>query len=379
MKGLPEAAASRAVLIGVSRYKTLPALPAVANNLPAFAEVLTSPDSWGLPEEHCVLVPEPSTADEMLDPIEVAASRARDTLLVYFAGHGLTVGSRGDLLLGLPGSRPGRSHTGVRYEELRELILGGRAERQVVLLDCCFSGRALGMMGDSSGLIADQAQIEGSYLLAAAAENENALAEPGEAHTAFTGALLDVLRRGIPDAGPWLALDDLYHSLADSLRAKGRPEPQKRDRNTAGRLLFVRNRAYHPPSRPPLLSGDEPPWPDPSGLCTPEEFLHALAVVRSLSRLSLQEVGERARPPMAATTVSNLLRRTELPARWNTTARYLAACGLSTGEIARWHESWTSLRSAAPRPPSPLTPKSTEDSGQRRRWQLPLRRHPKTR
>ncbi|MCQ8834007.1 hypothetical protein [Streptomyces malaysiensis] len=48
MAVLPDPAASRAVLIGTSRYAHLEQIPAVANNLSALAEALCAPLSWGL-------------------------------------------------------------------------------------------------------------------------------------------------------------------------------------------------------------------------------------------------------------------------------------------------------------------------------------------
>ncbi|MFJ7177567.1 glycine betaine ABC transporter substrate-binding protein [Streptomyces massasporeus] len=243
---LPDARNSRAVLIGTSRYKHLSALPAVANNLTALDTALRAPSSWGLAEEHCTVIANPGDWTEALHAVRTAAEEASDTLLVYFAGHGLLEEARGDLFLGLPHSEQGRSYTGVPYSALRDVLLTGTPQRHVVILDCCFSGRALGTMG-GAGLIADQAEIEGSYLLAASSETSFALAPEGETYTAFTGELLRLLHEGVPDGPELLDLDTVYTTLRASLRAKGRPLPQKRDRNTAGLLALSRNAAWGEP------------------------------------------------------------------------------------------------------------------------------------
>ncbi|MFE4422026.1 hypothetical protein [Streptomyces sp. NPDC056817] len=98
----------------------------------------------------------------------------------------------------------------------------------------------------SDELLADQAEIDGSYLLAAAPDNGFALAPPGETHTAFTGELLRILQTGVPGQPRELDMDVIYQHLRRELAAKGRPLPQRRARNTAGRLLLARNQAFDP-------------------------------------------------------------------------------------------------------------------------------------
>ncbi|MFE2186317.1 ABC transporter substrate-binding protein [Streptomyces sp. NPDC059455] len=269
MAVLPDPAASRAVLIGTSRYAHLEQIPAVANNLSALAAALCAPGSWGLRPEHCTVIEDPSTAVEVLEAVRTAAEEATDTLLVYFAGHGLVEPRRGELFLGLTGSIQHRSYTGLPYGTLRDVVLDGRAGRQVMLLDCCFSGRVLGFMSAASAeAVIDQVEIEGTYLLASVPDTSFALAPPGETHTAFTGELLRLLREGVPGGPELLDLDTVYAQVYAALRAKGRPLPQKRDRNTAGGLALARNAAWAPPgfgpAPPPYDHEPTPPTPPPA-------------------------------------------------------------------------------------------------------------------
>jgi peptide/nickel transport system substrate-binding protein len=263
---MPDPAATRAVLIGSSRYAQLEQIPAVANNLSALAAALRAPHSWGLEPEHCTVIEDPATAVEVLDAVRTAAEEATDTLLVYFAGHGLVEPRRGELFLGLTGSIPHRSYTGLPYGTLRDVVLDGQANRQVMLLDCCFSGRVLGFMNaPGADAVIDQVEVDGTYLLASVPDTSLALAPPGEPHTAFTGELLRLLREGAPGGPELLDLDTVYAQVYTALRAKGRPLPQKRDRNTAGGLALARNAAWTPPGfGPPPPYGDEPaPAPSP--------------------------------------------------------------------------------------------------------------------
>ncbi|MGW9372967.1 caspase, EACC1-associated type [Streptomyces xanthophaeus] len=248
---------SSAVLIGVSRFAHLPELPAVSANLTDLAAQLRDPDVWGLPADRCHVVAEPGTPTAALAPLRAALEQARDTLVVYYAGHGLIDPDSGVLWLALPGSRTGEADTVMPFDWLRRPLLRSRAERTIVMLDCCYSGRALGMMGAAAATdaLASGAVVEGTYLIASADESSQALAPPGARHTAFTGELIGLLERGLPEGPELFCLDALYGLLATGLRARAFPEPQTRVRNTAGELPLFRNRAHVPVRSRPFLLG----------------------------------------------------------------------------------------------------------------------------
>ncbi|MCH6159623.1 caspase, EACC1-associated type [Streptomyces marispadix] len=251
MNALPDPKRSAAVVVGVGEYTRMPELPAVKENRERLKAVLTDPEIWGLPEGRFHEVPDPMHAADLIDPVIEAAQQARDTLIVYYAGHGF-IDHKGELFLTLPESRNRRRHTAVPYDWLRQAILEhSGAERRVVILDCCYSGRALEGMSDPAAELPAAAGINGSYLLTSAAENVQALSPRGEDCTAFTGELTRVLREGIPDGEEFLTLDAVYGRVLHALRDKGRPEPQEQDRGQIGRLPFVRNRAEGPPPPPP--------------------------------------------------------------------------------------------------------------------------------
>ncbi|MGW2407737.1 caspase family protein [Streptomyces sp. NPDC001739] len=345
---LPDPGASRAVLIGTSAYDFLEDLPAVSNNLNSLAEALCGPKSWNLRQDNCTILANPVSAEAAMDALRNATATAWDTLLVYYAGHGL-VDPEGELYLGLPRSRQQRVETGIPYSWLRRALLEGQAERTVVVLDCCYSGRALGMMGPSD--LASQADVEGTYLLAAASETRPALAPPGETHTAFTGELLDILATGIAGGPEKLDLDSVFRQLRTALAAKGRPVPQGRGRNSNGRLALGWNPAF---SRTPLASearggqAEPRPWPDPAAIRTVEGFFSALGHVRAVSGLTHTAVSLSSGGEIAAGTVSSLLNRKELPKTWKTTGIYLSACGVPDEQVDSWRRSWERLRAEVP-------------------------------
>ncbi|MDX3851765.1 caspase, EACC1-associated type [Streptomyces sp. AK02-01A] len=242
---LPDPHRSRAVLIGVSDYAAMPGLPSVRNNVDAVRHVLTGAASWNLPAEHCAVVHNPRTTEELVDPVLEAAEEATDTLLVYYAGHGVKGPNRGELRLTRSASRPGAPHTATHYDDIRDILLGSSASRRIIILDCCYAGSALGTMADPGAEIAEDALIEGTYLIAAAGETQKAMSEDGAGFTAFTGELVRLLRHGIPDTGKMvLDLDTVFTHLDRALRAKSLPRPHRRVRNSPGGLTLAWNRRW---------------------------------------------------------------------------------------------------------------------------------------
>jgi hypothetical protein len=258
MAMLADPARSWAVLIGVPDYQTLPALPSVAANVARLGALLTDPAIWGLPTEQC-LVPD-VTATQPLDAamaaIQTAARQATDTILVYYAGHGLADPISGALYLTLPDAEDLRySYRALAFDHIRRTLgtPGLPAARRVVILDCCFS--ALALDGEMSAAaertgMADLADVSGAYVFTACAETEAALAPPGETYTAFTGELIATLENGIPDGPELLDLNTLYRHLTRVLGTRRRPVPQQRSRNLAGDLALARNRAWLPDATP---------------------------------------------------------------------------------------------------------------------------------
>jgi two-component system sensor histidine kinase MtrB len=255
MPALPDPGRSRVVLVGASRFDGLASLPAVAANVAELRALFTSEKVWGLPAAHCAVVRDPREARTVSRAVRDAARAAEDTLVFYYAGHGLIDPGTGELYLALRDSHPEEVYdTAVPYAWIRRALAESPAVRRVVMLDCCYSGRMLGAM--SEGL--DLAEIDGTYLLAATAENAVALAPPGESHTAFTGELVEVLRNGVSRADEVLTLNQLYGVVRSSLRAAGRPEPQCRDRNALGTTPFVPNPAYRLRASGPLAVSAAP-------------------------------------------------------------------------------------------------------------------------
>lgn len=239
-------ARSRIVLVGTPVYDdpALADVPQIARNLTDLVSVFTDEALGGFPAEHCVVAPPDATVDQVGDLMDTAAEQAEDLLLFYFAGHGL-IGARGELFLALRGTRfRNPAYSGLRFDTVRDtfLDLHTKAANRAVIVDSCFSGRAIGpTLSGGAGALADGLEITGSYTLASAPPNGLALVREGEAHTAFTGRLLELLRGGSTQAGDLISFREIYQHLHARLRADGLPLPQVRGTATTDSLGLVRN------------------------------------------------------------------------------------------------------------------------------------------
>ena len=244
---LPDPQQSYAVLIGTSTYQSpLDDLPAVRNNIYDLETVLTNPLFGGIPSKHCVVIPDPADARAAYRKLREYALQAKDTLIVYFAGHGL-VGPRNDLYLGLSDTDPAElAVSALAYEVVRDVLGQCGAANRVVILDCCFSGRAISDMAGSESALLGQLAIEGTYVLTSAPVNGVSLAPAGAVHTAFTGELLRLLRDGVPDGPEFLTCGEIYRRLLHTAMARSLPIPQQRGTGTIDGLALSRNSAFLP-------------------------------------------------------------------------------------------------------------------------------------
>jgi hypothetical protein len=254
MTHLPDPAGSRAVLVGVSRYERMPPnrqLPTVSSGLTRLAELLCDERVWGLPQDNCMILHEPANSEAVIGRLRTAAEAVRDTLIFYYGGHGLVdpALSGGELHLALPQAyEPGGTHLALSYAHVRrEFNVAARGVRRVVILDCCWSGLAVGEMG-SHGL-SGVAAIEGTAVLTATAATKKALAPPDEQYPAFTGLLIDVLDRGIAGGARLLDLATIYRHLDSQLAGKNRPRPQLSGSGEGAQIPLAWNVAWREPAR----------------------------------------------------------------------------------------------------------------------------------
>ncbi|MFF2897604.1 AAA family ATPase [Streptomyces sp. NPDC057966] len=239
------AGGARAVLFGTHSHVSgsqLHDLPSVATTLDDLETVLR--DVCGLGPEHVHRVPAGADTEEVIGTIERVAREATGVVLLYYVGHGL-LGPGDELYLATHGTRsPEEISRAVPYRTVQGL-LSACAGGGIVVLDCCYSGRA--DVPDGSGVPAQEPFVSvrpgGSLLLTATSRYDLSFAPEERRHTLFSGRLLRLLTEGDPAGPPWLTMDSLYSAL-DRAFAEGPIRPRRQSEGSLGSLLIARNPAY---------------------------------------------------------------------------------------------------------------------------------------
>jgi predicted Ser/Thr protein kinase len=183
----------------------------------------------------------------LIGPVRRAALEARDTLLVYYCGHG-HLDDEGQYSVSLTGSRSGEPWTSVPFGWIKTVLMQTRAKNRLVILDSCFSGKAHGFM--SADPLKVQVAVAGAAVISSASNDSPSLAPIGERYTAFTGELISVLTSGIEGGPAEITVDDAFLHVKSVLASKGRPRPARTGTDTSGALVVARNVRYRPPPMP---------------------------------------------------------------------------------------------------------------------------------
>lgn len=267
MLDLPIPELSRAVLIGASRFTGLPALPAVHNNLLDLAEALTNPQTGILQASSCTIVDTPDSTAAFMRMLRTAAKQAEDFLLVYYAGHGVRDQIHDErLYLAVRETDPdGPEGTAIPFEAVRDVIEDSRARTRVLILDCCYSGLAMGAMS-TTAVDVQEVAVGGTAVLTSSPKNKQSLSPPGDRHTAFTGELITLINGGTRIPGEALTVDTAFRSLRAVLARRRLPEPKLKLTDTSGAILLRRTSLPPPKPAPPPLVWQKHTSPEPRPL-----------------------------------------------------------------------------------------------------------------
>jgi len=211
-----------AVVVGVNKYAKSP-LRFCVPDARLVADTLVK--HCGLPRDHVLLMtddqdnqrlhPRKTHLQEQI-PAFLRKAEQRDTVLVFFAGHGMTVEGQSFLCPIDFDSAADRS-TGWRVDELRSVLQDCRAGQKLLILDCCHSGGAV----TTSGFGATPQELGGTFTtaqglitFASCRTNQTSLESAELGHGVFTNAMAagmageaDFDHNGIIDS------DELYRHL----------------------------------------------------------------------------------------------------------------------------------------------------------------------
>ncbi|MET8144343.1 caspase family protein [Sphaerisporangium sp. NPDC005288] len=235
------------LIVAAAEYAEGSQLPAVGSAARSAEELGRSlVQRTGLDPANLTIAIDPAGPVEFGMAVVQAASSATDVLMIYYVGHGL-IGTTNELHLATHATidltKGIAEHQALPYATLRQAVAQSPASIIVLVLDCCFSGRAAPATRAGGQHVLDAAP-QGTYLLSAVDSDQRAWAPVGERYTAFTGALIELLADGDPTGPPMLTLDDIYRCLTRMLVERGFPAPRRQAGDHGDQQVVASNPAY---------------------------------------------------------------------------------------------------------------------------------------
>jgi hypothetical protein len=207
---------AKAVLIGTGNFaydNSLTAIQNVENNINDLENVLTDSKIIGIPKENITKIFDGNSTFIKLTLQRIVAEQPA-TLLIYYTGHG--VRENGSLYLtGNDTIRQSVLATGIKITDFHDIIkLGSNIDRKVVILDCCYSGLAIGgELGDDLSKLDVDIDIHGTYTLASSPGNRVSKFDDEQRNTEFTGAFINILKNGLDNHNNIITLDNIYSKI----------------------------------------------------------------------------------------------------------------------------------------------------------------------
>jgi len=238
-------------------------LVAPANDAEALARILRDPKTCGF--EVTTLLNRSSR--DMSEEIErfFLNRRRDDLLLLYFSCHGIK-DDDGLLYFAAPDtrlidhSRPMRS-TALSAEFVRSVMRGSNSRRQVLMLDCCYSGAFASAMlakGDKSASVKDQFEQGRGMVVMTASDAlqysfEGDKIEGSAVESLFTKMLVRGIETGEADRDRdgTISLDELYDYVYERVvDQNANQRPRKWDLEVEGKIIVAQSPVVRPAELP---------------------------------------------------------------------------------------------------------------------------------
>lgn len=208
-----------ALLIGVSEYQDgLTPLPGAVRDVEAMQRVLHQPETGGFDQVKPLIDPDPLLMQQEIEALFCDRSKD-DLVLLFFSGHGIK-DDTGKLYFATRITRKTSKgelirSTAVPASFVCEIMSNSRSKRQIVILDCCFSGAfAEDMTAKEDGSVSVQAQLggEGRAVLTSSTSTQYSFEQKGSSLSVYTKYLVQGIETGEADSDNdgVIAVDELH-------------------------------------------------------------------------------------------------------------------------------------------------------------------------
>lgn len=239
-----------ALLIGVGEYGSgLTPLPAAVKDVAAMQDVLENPNVGEFDQVQTLINPERQAMEESI--FSLFSKRKRDDLLLfYFSGHGIK-DDGGNLYLAARNTRKEQEllaqPTAVAASFVQSTMNLSRFTRQVVILDCCFSGAfAEGMRAKDDGSVPIRNQLggEGRAVLTSSTSTQYSFEHPGFDLSIYTHFLVEGIKTGIADRDRdgAISVDELHTYAREKVQetAPTKMKPEIYPVKEGGKILLAK-------------------------------------------------------------------------------------------------------------------------------------------
>jgi branched-chain amino acid transport system substrate-binding protein len=216
-----------ALLIGVSEYEPgLNPLPAATKDVEAMQRILLHPDIGGFDDVTLLINPQQHVMQEAIETL-FDGRQKDDLLLLFFSGHGIK-DENGKLYFAARNTR--KTDKGVLVKAttvpatfVHEVMSNSRCKREVVILDCCFSGAfAEGMSPKDNGFVDVRNQLggEGRAVLTSSTSTQYSFEQQGADTSTYTRYIVEGLETGAADRDEdgWISVDELHEYASKAVQ-----------------------------------------------------------------------------------------------------------------------------------------------------------------
>ena len=195
-----------ALLIGVTTYgEGIPPLSAAANDVAAMEAVLKNPDMGGFDTVTALVNPDFPEMQEAIFQLFQQATK-EDLVLLFFSGHGITDDNNHLYLSTRRTAKHNFAATAVPARFVQDRSHLCYAKRQVMILDCCYSGafkegwhlKSVGLDLKRELGLNDQG-AEGRAVLTSSSATQVSFQQDGAALSLYTQYLVEGMETGIAD------------------------------------------------------------------------------------------------------------------------------------------------------------------------------------
>ncbi len=227
-----------ALLIGVSEYDyELNPLPGALKDVDAIQRVLQHPDMGDFSPNNIKVLKNPQIPNMGMEIEKIFSNcQKHDLVLLYFSGHGIK-DDNGNLYLASsqtckhPNGQLITSST-IAASFVHNIMDKSPSERQVIILDCCFSGafaRGMTVKNDGDVDIKNQLGGEGRAVLTSSTSTQYSFEEQASNHSIYTRYLVEGIENGKADldGDGVISVDELHEYTRTKMQEvapKSKPE-----------------------------------------------------------------------------------------------------------------------------------------------------------